>query len=82
MVENFIKEYAKLIAQFPEKISTKKVKIEDGLDELIIFADKSDTGKLIGRDGKMINAIKTVINGYKAKDGISYKVTVKCIDEL
>lgn len=82
MVENFIKEYAKLIADYPNKITTQRVSgLEEGIDELIIFADKSDTGKLIGRDGKMINSIKTVINGYKAKDGISYKVTVKAIEE-
>lgn len=81
MVENFIKEYAKLIADYPDKITTQRINLEDGLDELIIFAHRSDTGKLIGRDGKMINSIKTVINGYKAKDGISYKVTVKAIEE-
>ncbi len=81
MVEDFLKEYAKLIANHPDVVQTHKIKLEEGLDEIVILADKSDTGKLIGRDGKMINAIKTVINGYKAKDGTSYKVTVKAIEE-
>ena len=48
--------------------------------EIIIYADKADTGKLIGKDGKMINAIKTVILGYKAKDPTQYKITVKAAD--
>lgn len=81
MVEDFIKEYAKLLSEHPDKVSTTRVSLEEGLDEIVIFAHRSDTGKLIGRDGKMINAIKTVISGYKAKDGISYKVTVKAIEE-
>ena len=42
---------------------------------------KIDTGKLIGKDGKMINSLKTLISGCKAKDGKSYRVTVKANDE-
>jgi predicted RNA-binding protein YlqC (UPF0109 family) len=37
--------------------------------------------KLIGKDGKMINSLKTLISGCKAKDGKSYRVTVKANDE-
>ncbi len=77
MVENFLLEYAKLIADYPQKIKIEKIDLGDNFVELIIYADKADTGKLIGKDGKMINAIKTVIIGYKAKDATSYRVTVK-----
>lgn len=81
MVEEFVKEYVKLIAEYPDKIKVEKIDLEDGLAEILIYADKVDTGKLIGKDGKMINAIKTVIVGYKAKDPTSYKVTVKAVDK-
>ena len=77
MVENFLLEYAKLIADYPQKIKIEKIDLGDNFVELIIYADKADTGKLIGKDGKMINAIKTVMIGYKAKDATSYRVTVK-----
>ena len=30
----------------------------------------------IGKNGNMINALKTIANGCKAKDGISYKIQV------
>ncbi|MGP1484978.1 MAG: KH domain-containing protein [Campylobacter sp.] len=80
MVENFLLEYARLIADFPQKVSIEKVDLGDDFIELIVYADKVDTGKLIGKDGKMINAIKTVIIGYKAKSSISYRVTVKPIE--
>ena len=76
MVENFIKEYAKLIADYPQSVSTQK-RVGENFTEIIVYADKADTGKLIGKDGKMINAIKNFIIGYKAKDTINYKITVK-----
>ncbi|KAA6224748.1 MULTISPECIES: KH domain-containing protein [unclassified Campylobacter] len=80
MVEKFLEEYAKLIAQYPEKISIEKLDLGDNFVELILYADKADTGKLIGRNGKMINAIKTVISAYKSKDDTNYRVTVKAIE--
>ncbi|CZE46985.1 KH domain-containing protein [Campylobacter geochelonis] len=81
MVEDFLKQYAMLIAQYPEKVVVEKVNLDQDFVELIVYADKADTGKLIGKDGKMINAIKTVIIGCKAKDPTSYRVTVKSIEE-
>jgi len=34
-------------------------------------------GKLIGKEGRMINSIKTVISGCKAKGGVNYRVNVE-----
>ena len=79
MVENFLKQYAMMIADFPNSVRTEK-NVSEEFTEIIIYADKADTGKLIGKDGKMINAIKTVILGYKAKDPTQYKITVKAAD--
>ena len=59
----------------------EKVKIDDNFYEIIIYADKTDTGKLIGKNGQMINAIRTVVLGYKAKDAASYKFSVKALEE-
>lgn len=81
MVEKFLLEYAKLIADKPEKVTTQKIKIDDNFTEIIIKADKDDIGKLIGKDGRMISAIKTVIVGCKAKDSTSYRITVQSCDE-
>lgn len=77
MIEKFIEEYARLIAAEPDKISVEREDVSDGFSEITIFADGSDVGKLIGKDGKMISAIKTMISGCKAKDGVSYRVVVK-----
>jgi predicted RNA-binding protein YlqC (UPF0109 family) len=76
MITNFIENYAKLIVSFPQEISVEKKMIDDSFAEIIIHANSADIGKLIGKNGNMINAIKTMANGCKAKDGISYKIQV------
>ena len=77
MVEQFVERFAALLSSHPEEIRVEKVTIEDGLCEIIIYANQIDAGKIIGKEGKMINALKTVISGCKAKDNISYKISVK-----
>ena len=81
MIDNFLKEFARLLVDKPELVRVEKKDIDESFCEVIIYADKVDTGKLIGKDGKMINSLKTLISGCKAKDGKSYRVTVKANDE-
>ncbi|MDD3325074.1 MAG: KH domain-containing protein [Sulfurospirillaceae bacterium] len=81
MIEKFLEEFAKLFVDAPENVRVEKNNIDDAFCEVIIYADKVDTGKLIGKDGKMINSLKTLISGCKAKDGKSYRVTVKANNE-
>ena len=60
----------------PNDISVDIEALDDSISQITITANQEDLGKLIGKSGNMINAIKTVINGCKAKDGISYKIQV------
>ncbi|MEA3330949.1 MAG: KH domain-containing protein [Campylobacterota bacterium] len=78
MIANFVAEFAKLIASNPEDIKVE-VKEGDEVTEIVLFANQADIGKLIGKEGKMIGAIKTVISGCKAKDGISYRINVEAV---
>jgi len=76
MVVEFIKDYAKIIASNPDAINVEIVEINPTYKEIIIYASDEDLGKLIGKNGNMISALKTIINGCKAKDSISYKIQV------
>jgi len=78
MICDFVAQFAKLIASHPEDI---KVNIKEGdeVTEIVLFANQDDIGKLIGKEGKMIGAIKTVISGCKAKDGKSYRINVEAV---
>jgi predicted RNA-binding protein YlqC (UPF0109 family) len=78
MIEKFVEDFAKLIVSDPESIKTESIENGD-LYEITIYAHQDDLGKLIGKDGKMIGAIKTFISGCKAKNGKNYKINVKAV---
>ena len=69
------------MVDYPAGVRLERRDVDEAFCEVAIYADKIDTGKLIGKDGKMINSPKTLISGCKAKDGKSYRVTVKANDE-
>jgi len=77
MVTDFVSEYTKLLVNHPEDISVSVKKLEEKYDEITIVANSEDVGKLIGKEGRMINSIKTVISGCKAKGGVNYRVNVE-----
>ncbi len=77
MVREFILTYAKMVASHPDALSIEVEPLDENADEITIYADPEDVGKLIGKEGRMINAIKTIISGCKAKGGKSYRVNVK-----
>jgi len=56
--------------------SHKNSKYDAEVTQITLYANKADIGKLIGKEGKMIGAIKTVISGCKAKDSKSYRINV------
>jgi len=77
MIQEFVSSYAKLLVKHPDSIEVDIIPIDEGFDEITIYAKDEDVGKLIGREGRMINSIKTVISGCKAKGGKNYRVNVK-----
>jgi len=79
MIE-FVTEIAKFLSFNPDKIRAEIVTHSD-FDEIVIWAKKGDVGRIIGKDGSMVRAIKTLIDGCKAKENKQYKITVKILDE-
>ena len=80
MVVEFVTEFAKLLAYEPENVKVEVTPHEE-FDEIVIFAKKADVGRIIGKEGSMVKAIKTVISGCRAKENKNYKITVKAYEE-
>ncbi len=78
MISDFVAQFARLVVSKPNDIRVE-VSAGDEITEIILYANQVDIGKLIGKEGKMIGAIKTVISGCKAKDGVSYRINVEAV---
>lgn len=46
-----------------------------------IKVDKSDMGKVIGKDGRITKAIRTIVKAAGSKEGVKYTVTILEADE-
>lgn len=46
-----------------------------------IKVDKSDMGKVIGKDGRIAKAIRTIVKAVGSKEGVKYTVTILEADE-
>ena len=79
MVADFIEEYAKLIVTHKDDIKIELKDIDEDNKEIVVYANEADLGKLIGKGGNMINSLKTIINGCKAKSNITYKIQIEKI---
>ena len=68
---------AKSLVDEPEQV---KVELTDreGVRVVMISCEKKDAGKLIGRNGRIIAAIRILVSGTAAKYGL--KVTVDIVD--
>ena len=76
MVTDFVCTYAKMLVRYPDDVEVTQKQLDENFYEIVIVANDKDVGKLIGKNGNMINAIKTILNGCKAKDGNAYKMQV------
>lgn len=54
-----------------------EVKVTEGEDKAVdIQVAKSDMGKVIGKDGKIAKAIRTIVKAAGAKNGVKYTVNI------
>jgi len=77
MTTDFIESYCKLIVNNKDDIKVQSEMIDDQFCEITIYANEADIGKLIGKNGNMINSLRTILNGCKSKDNISYKIQIE-----
>jgi hypothetical protein len=66
-MKDFLKKLVSFIVDQPEAVEIEE-KIEDGLTILTIFAPEEEVGKIIGKGGKVINALRTLCRLKSAKN--------------
>lgn len=77
-MKEFIEYIVKNLVDHPEKVQINEI---GGSHTLIIElrAEKSDIGKIIGKKGKTINAIRTLLMSVASRNGL--RVNLEILDE-
>lgn len=75
-VQNFLEGYIKKIVKYPDDVVVKASAGKRSDYMLCIEVANEDVGKIIGKDGKMVSALKNVVSACKAKDNVSYELVV------
>lgn len=68
-LQEFVLFTAKALVDSPDEVSTQVVNRDNG-SAIIISCAKKDTGKIIGKSGKIIAAIRILVSGAASKIGL------------
>ena len=76
-MEEMLKVLVRDIVDNPDAINVT-TRVEDKINVLELRVDPSDMGKVIGKQGKIAKAIRTLMKAYATKNGT--KINVEIID--
>ncbi|HEX9251028.1 MAG TPA: KH domain-containing protein [Ignavibacteriaceae bacterium] len=77
-MKEFIEFIVKNIVDKPDNISVEENTPNDHTIEFKLKVDESDLGKVIGKQGKNVNAIRTLITAVGAKT--HHRITLQLIE--
>jgi predicted RNA-binding protein YlqC (UPF0109 family) len=77
-MKEFIEFIAKRLVNNPDKVSVEETSLDEHTIELNLKVDKSDIGKVIGKQGKNVNAMRTLLYAVGGKE--DHRVTLQILD--
>lgn len=68
-----------VVESFAEKTDAVEYKVEEKENaiEVDVLLDSSDMGKVIGKQGKIAKALRTLVNAYTPRDSKKYVIEIK-----
>lgn len=77
-MKSFVEEIVKKIVDRPEAVNVRENSSEAGVADLQIIVDRQDMGKVIGKEGKIIKAIRDLCRLLAVKE--NRKVNVSLVE--
>lgn len=77
-MKEFVEYIVKNLVDNPDEVRTKEVPATNSLT-IELSVEKSDIGKIIGKNGKTINAIRTLLMSVASRNGI--RVSLEIIED-
>ena len=68
-----------VVEQFAEFKDQIEYRVEDkgSVTEIVVLLEESDMGKVIGKQGKITKALRTLVRCASAKEGKKYNIEIK-----
>ncbi|MCX5970683.1 MAG: KH domain-containing protein [Coprothermobacterota bacterium] len=76
-MKELVEYIVKNLVDHPEQVEIVEAKDEQGNLVLQILAAREDVGKVIGKNGRVIKAIRTLLKNQAARDNILANVTIE-----
>ena len=77
-MKEFIEFIAKQLVDNPDKVSVEETTPDEHAIELNLKVDKSDLGKVIGKHGNNVNAMRTLLTAVGAKG--KHRATIQILE--
>lgn len=75
-MKDFLIYLVSLIVDKPEKVGVEEKEITENVYHYIITTDETDTGKVIGKEGKIIQSIRNVAKILAIKENIQIRIEI------
>jgi uncharacterized protein len=79
-MKEFIEFIAKYLVDKPEKVKVEETTLDENTVELTLKVDKTDIGKVIGKKGNTVNAMRDLMIAVGGKE--HRRVVLKIFDEI
>ncbi|MEI6308056.1 MAG: KH domain-containing protein [bacterium] len=76
-MKELVEYIVKNLVDHPEQVEIVEAKDEQGNLVLQILAAREDVGKVIGKNGRVIKAIRTLVKNQAGRDNILANVTIE-----
>jgi len=77
-MKELIEMVAKILVENPDEVKIDEKQGEDGVTVYELHVSESDLGRVIGREGRIAKALRTIIRSAAARKGL--KATLEIID--
>jgi predicted RNA-binding protein YlqC (UPF0109 family) len=77
-MKELIEMVAKILVENPDEVKIEEKQGEDGVTVYELRVSESDLGRVIGREGRIAKALRTIIRSAAARKGL--KATLEIID--
>jgi predicted RNA-binding protein YlqC (UPF0109 family) len=77
-MKEFIEYIVKQLVDKPEHVKVEETNSDQNTFEIKIEVDKNDIGKVVGKQGKNVNALRTLLTAVAAKE--KHRATLQVVE--